>query len=422
MRILLTTYGSRGDVEPLAALGAALRAIGVDARVSAPGDDEFAALLARAGVPLFPAFAPVRDWAKEVIRIRTETAPEGIAALISSHAARIVARQYDVFAAAAEGCDAVVAFGLFPSCAAARLVAEKQGIRYVLGTFCPIWLPSAHNRPHEYPGYPLPPDVTDNRALWNIDIATKNALFGEAINGQRASLGLPPLDNVRDYVFGNPVLLVCDPVLGPWQPSDLIEAVQTGACILPDARPLPEGLEAFLQGGPPPVYVGFGSIAVAKEAARAAIEAARAHGRRVIIARGWAELVPIDDWDDCFAVGEVNQQALFRRVAVAMHHGGAGTTIAAARAGAPQVIVPQIGDQPYWARRVAELGIGAAHDGPKPTAASLSAALEKALAPETRARANAVARLIRADGAEVAAKLLFETMDRRGRLRRPAGD
>ncbi|UCI06502.1 glycosyltransferase [Mesorhizobium sp. B1-1-8] len=413
MRILLSTYGSRGDVEPLAALGAALQALGVEVRVGAPGDEEFAALFARAGVPLVPAFASVREWAKEMVRRRSVSSPEDVAKLISTQAAEIVARQYDVLTTAADGCDAVVAFGLFPSCAAARLVAEQKGIRYMLGTFCPIWLPSAHNRPHQYPGYPLPPDVTDNRALWDFDIATKNALFGGAINGHRASLGLPPLDNVRGYVFGDPVLLACDPTLGPWQPSDLIEAVQTGALILPDERPLPAALEAFLAAGAPPVYAGFGSIAVAKEAARAAIEAIRAHGRRIVIARGWAELVPIDDWDDCFAVGEVNQQALFRRMATAIHHGGAGTTIAVARAGAPQVVVPQIGDQPYWAGRVAALGIGAAHDGPTPTAQSLSAALETALAPETRARATAVAAKVRSDGAEVAARFLLGELGRR---------
>ncbi|MEW6631408.1 MAG: glycosyltransferase [Pseudomonadota bacterium] len=406
MRILLSTYGSRGDVEPLAALGAALQALDVEARVSAPGDQEFAAVIARAGVPLAPAFAPVREWVKEMMRRRVSASPESRAELISSQAAEIVARQYDALSAAAEGCDAVVAFGLFPSCAAARLVAEQRGIRYILGTFCPIWLPSAHNRPFEYPGYPLPPEVTDNRLLWQQDVQTKNALFGKAINSLRASLGLPPLDNVRDYVFGDPVLLACDPVLGPWLPSDLIDAVQTGAWILPDERPLPEALEAFLEAGPAPVYVGFGSIAVAREAAHAAIEENRARGLRTVIARGWAELEPVDDGDDCFVVGEVNQQALFRRMAAVMHHGGAGTTVAAARAGAPQVVVPQIGDQPYWARRVAELGIGAAHDGAIPTKGSLSAALATALAPETRIRASAMAGKVRGDGADVAARLL----------------
>ena len=116
----------------------------------------------------------------------------------------------------------------------------------------------------------------------------------------------------------------------------------------------------------------------------------------------------IDDREDCFAVGEVNQQALFGRVAAVVHHGGAGTTTTAARAGAPQVVVPQIGDQPYWAGRVADLGIGAAHDGPTPTTESLSAALRTALTPETRARATAVAGTIRTDGATVAAKLLLD--------------
>jgi vancomycin aglycone glucosyltransferase len=95
-------------------------------------------------------------------------------------------------------------------------------------------------------------------------------------------------------------------------------------------------------------------------------------------------------------------------VAAVVHHGGAGTTTTAARAGAPQVVVPQIVDQPYWAGRVAALGIGAAHDGSTPTAESLSGALKTALTPETHARATAVAGRIRTDGAMVAARLLLD--------------
>jgi len=132
----------------------------------------------------------------------------------------------------------------------------------------------------------------------------------------------------------------------------------------------------------------------------------------VLIGRGWADLSLIDDRDDCFALGEVNQQALFGRVAAVVHHGGAGTTTTAARAGAPQVVVPQLGDQPYWAGRVAELGIGAAHHGPTPSAESLSDALRTALTPETRARASAVAGAIRTDGATVAARLLLDAVSR----------
>jgi len=84
----------------------------------------------------------------------------------------------------------------------------------------------------------------------------------------------------------------------------------------------------------------------------------------------------------------------------------------ATRAGAPQVVLPQAADQPYWAARVAELGIGTAHDGPTPTTESLSAALGTALTPETRARATAVAAAIRTDGATVAATLLLDALSR----------
>jgi vancomycin aglycone glucosyltransferase len=97
-------------------------------------------------------------------------------------------------------------------------------------------------------------------------------------------------------------------------------------------------------------------------------------------------------------------------MAAVVHHGGAGTTTTATRAGAPQVVIPQLADQPYWAGRVADLGIGTAHDGPTPTTESLSAALRTVLTPETRARATAVAGTIRTDGATVAATLLLDAV------------
>jgi vancomycin aglycone glucosyltransferase len=403
MRVLLSTYGSRGDVEPLAGLAAALQALGVEVVVSAPGDQEFVELLARAGAPVAPAFMPVREWVAWARQSGLN---------LPGFAGVMVAGQYEAIGAAAGACDAVVATGLLPSAAAAQCVAEKRGIPYAHVTFCPLFLPSHHHRPYPYPGHPLPPEVTDPRALWDLNTQALNALFGEAVNVHRATIGLPTVSNIRNHVFTNHPWLASDPVLWPWQATELCNAVQTGAWILADERPLPAGLAAFLDAGAPPVYVGFGSIALqsTKDAAQTAIEAIRARGRRTVLARGWADMVPIDDRDDCFLVGEVNQQALFSRVAAVVHHGGAGTTTTAARAGAPQVIVPQIVDQPYWARRVADLGIGAAHDGPVPTVASLSAGLGTALAPATRERAAAIAGTIRTDGATVAAKLLLDAV------------
>ena len=401
MRVLLSTYGGRGDVEPLAGLAVGLRALGAEVRVCAPPD--CAERLAEAGVPLVPLGPPVR----QLVHGATPSSAD-----VPRLVAELIAEQFDKLPAAAEGCDALVATGLFPVTASAQSVAEKLGIRYVFAAYCPIFLPSPHHRPQPLPGRPLPPDVTDSRVLNDLAIQNYNALYGPALNTHRASIGLPPVDNVRDHVITDHPWLAADPTLAPWQESPDLNVVQTGAWILPDERPLPAELEAFLDAGTPPVYVGFGSMRAPTDVARVAIEAIRAQGRRALLARGWADLALIDDRDDCFAVGEVNQQQLFGRVAAVVHHGGAGTTTTAARAGAPQVVVPQMADQPYFAGRVAELGIGAAHDGPTPTFDSLSAALRTTLTPETRARATAVAGTIRSDGATVAAKLLLDAVSR----------
>lgn len=412
MRVLLSTYGSRGDVEPMVALAVRLRALGAEVRMCAPPDQEFARLLAGVGVPMVPLGRPVRPL------MHGSTPPSE--AELSWRRVELVAQQFDVVGAAAEGCDALVAAGL--SQVAARSVAEKRGIRYVYASYFPVALPSPHYPPPPREGLPFPADVTDNRALWDLDAQAIQELFGAALNTRRASIGLPPVDNVRDHVFTDHPWLATDPTLSPWQETPDLDVVQTGAWILPRERPLPAGLEAFLDAGTPPVYVGFGSMRAPEDAARVAVGAIRAQGRRVVVSHGWAGLAPVDDRDDCFVVGEANLQALFGRVAAVVHHGGAGTTTAAARAGAPQVVVPQMVDQPYWAGRVAELGIGAAHDGPTPTAESLSAALRTALAPETRARATAVAGAVRTDGTTVAAELLLGAGRSGQRASRPSSE
>jgi vancomycin aglycone glucosyltransferase len=404
--VLLSTYDSRGGVEPLVGLAVRLRALGAEVRVCAPPDEEFAERLAGVGVPLVPVGQPVRP-------LVTGATPPSAAGL-PRRAAELIAAQFEKLTAAAEGCDALVASGLLPAAVGARSVAEKLGIRYVYASYQPVSLPSPHHPPLQWPGRPLPSEMTDNRVLWDLDAQHVNALFGAALNTHRSSIGLPTVDNVRDYAFTDHPWLAADPTLGPWQEPTDLDVVQTGAWILPDERPLPAELEAFLDAGTPPVYVGFGSMPMraSEDAARVAIEAVRAQGRRGLVSRGWADLALIDDRGDCFAVGEVNQQALFGRVAAVVHHGGAGTTTTAARAGAPQVVVPQGADQPYFAGRVADLGIGTAHQGPTPTIESLSAALRTALTPGTRARASAVSGTIRTDGATVAATLLLDAVRR----------
>jgi vancomycin aglycone glucosyltransferase len=370
MRVLLSTYGSRGDVEPIVALAVQLQALGAEVRMCAPPDEEFTELLTREGVPLVPFDRPWRSWE------RPPTAEER-----HQRVADFIAAQYDTVAETAAGCDVIVATAM--SQFIGPSVAEELGIPYRYVLFCP--------------------DVLDG-----LDGQGFDELFGKPINTHRASIGLPPVGDVDEFLFTARPLLAADPALAPWRGPERFDVVQTGAWILPDERPLPAELQAFLDAGEPPVYAGFGSMrTVGEDSARAAIEAIRAQDHRVLVGRGWAGLTLVDDEDDCLAIGEVNQQELFGRVAAVVHHGGAGTTTTAARAGAPQVVVAQGGDQTYWAGRVTDLGIGAAHDGPTPTVESLSAALRTALAPETRARATAVAAGVRTDGATTAAKLVL---------------
>lgn len=401
MRVMLSTWGSRGDVEPLVGLAVRLRELGAQVKVSTPPDEDFVALLAGADVELVPLGPSVRS---VVAGPKPPSAQDALRL-----APDLVSARFDVLSKAAKGCDALVASGLMP--AGAPDVAEKLGIRYVYACFHTFGLPSPHFLPGARPGTPAPEGVTDNKTLWELDARRVNALYGEAVNTHRAASGLPPIDNVRDYVFTEQPWLAADATLCSGEGATYLDLVQTGAWILADERPLPAELTEFLDAGEPPVYVGFGSMASHAPAgiSQVAIEAIRGIGRRVVLGRGWAGLGLIDDADDCFAVGEVNQQSLFRRVTAVVHHGGAGTTTTASRAGAPQVVVPQIADQPYWAEQVARLGIGIAHDGRTPTVESLSEALGSALSPQTRTRAEAVATRIRTDGADVAAKLLLDS-------------
>jgi len=386
MRVMLSTFGSRGDVEPVVALAVRLRELGAEVAVSAPPD--FAETLAGVGVPLVAIGPPVRSF------VGGDRPPTPADAL--KLAAGLLDERFGTIAKAAEGCDVLLATGLMP--AGIREVAGKLGVPYVFASLQTYGLPARH----------YGDDVTDTRRERDeAAVQRANMLYGEPLNAHRAALGLPPVDNVRDHVYTERPWLAADPVLN--DAAHLIGVVQTGAWILPDSRPLSPELESFLDAGEPPVYVGFGSMPMrSADTAHVAVEAVRAQGRRVLLASGWADLAATDDGDDYFVVGEVNQQVLFTRVAGVVHHGGAGTTTTAARAGAPQVVVAQMGDQPDFADRVAELGIGVAHDGPVPTVASLSEALATALAPAMRTRAAEVAGTIRADGADTAARLLFK--------------
>ncbi|MBP2472046.1 vancomycin aglycone glucosyltransferase [Crossiella equi] len=415
MRVLLSTYGSRGDVEPLAGLAVRLRELGAEVRVCAPPDPDCRARVESVGAE----FVPYGWSARELAAQAAQEDKAGVPRDIPWHARRIIGAAFEVLPEAVADADLAVVTGLLPAAAAARSVAELVGVPAQYVALQKLSVPSPHHAPMAYPMHPYPPEVTDNRQLWDLFREATDALFLAALNDHRVAAGLAAVPHINDYLMGAAPWLATDPVLDPWQePSDL-PVRQTGAWLMADPNPLPADLIAFLDAGTPPVYVGFGSMVMhtSEDLPRTAVNAVRALGRRLVLKRGWAGLDLVDHQDDCFLVDEVNQHALFARVAAVVHHGGAGTTTTALKAGAAQVVVPQLADQPYFARRVAELGTGVAHDGAAPTEESLTAALRAALSPAVRSRATAVAGQV-LDGAGVAAHQVLELVNRERALAR----
>jgi vancomycin aglycone glucosyltransferase len=407
MRVLLSTIGSRGDVQPLVALAWQLKSLGEEVRLCVPPD--FRDWIESLGIPVTPIGPEARR--------ASVNRPAATAAPLSPDALRqaiegTVATQFETVAAAAQGCDVIVAATALQI--AAGSVAEKMGIPYVFAAYSPTVLPSPHHAPIPLRtlGETPAPATADNRELWAKDARRWNDTWGPALNSHRVSMGLPPVGDVRSYMFTARPWLAADATLAPWPdvPDKALSdgVFQAGSWILPDERPLSVELMTFLDAGEPPIYFGFGSTrAPQDDLAQVMIHTARALGRRAIVSRGWADLSLADNAPDCLVIGDVNVHALFPRVAAAVHHGGAGTTTAAALAGAPQVVVPQVYDQHYWAQRIHQLGIGTAHAHGAPSTDSLTSALEHTLRPDVAARARSIATAVRRHGARTAAQRLI---------------
>lgn len=176
-----------------------------------------------------------------------------------------------------------------------------------------------------------------------------------------------------------------------------------------------EDLKAFLEAGPPPIYIGFGSITMEnpQKTTELIYEAIARVGCRALISRGWAKLGSSDHPDNVFLLGDVPHDWLFPRVAAVVHHGGAGTTAIGLKLAKPTVVVPFFGDQPFWGSMVYRAGAG-----PKPipfkmmTADSLTNSLEVALSPEAKKAAAILSEQIQMDkGVELGAQQIHDGLD-----------
>ncbi|WP_430788874.1 glycosyltransferase [Actinoplanes sp. G11-F43] len=332
-RVLIVTLGTRGDVVPYAALGNALTAAGEHVTIAA--NEVLRGYVAGEFVPL-----PVD---------LTGSGP-----LTSTRLARLLAERWTAvgraIAAAADGMDLLL---LAPMGWLGYHVAEATGAA-TMGAFL---------QPLE-PTRAFPPPMLTTRDLggWGNHAAARafrllgQAPFAAATAELRRHLGLrrsgPAATFRRMDQERWPIVYGVSPTVLPPTPDWPAHRPMTGFWWPPAGRGLSPRVRSFLDAGDPPVYLGFGSTSATGADALVAETAARL-GRRVVTQHG----VP---GPDVLVIGDEPHAELFPRMAAVVHHGGAGTTAAALRAGVPSVVVPFTADQPFWARRVAELGAGPA--------------------------------------------------------------
>ena len=397
MNVVISVFGSRGDVQPVAGLGLALQKRGHRVTLCAP--ENFADWSRRIGL----RFVPIGS---DILRFFERT-DVGVFRMTRALRAEL-AGHFDPLTDVVRGADLVLGSGV-P--VAAHSVADLCGVPYRFVAFCPLSIRSAqHPPPHFFKLRRLSAAIP---ALWGLSDGIFNFAGAEVINAFRRRSGLPEIRGVWDHVVGRQPLLAADPALAPL-PADLASDVfQTGTWSWnPDAPADNEAqasLETFLQKGPPPIYVGFGSMPVGSASAlaqvvRAAI--AKTDGRAVVSVPAEAR-AGLSESDELHWIGDVPHAALFPRTLAVVHHGGAGTTATAARSGVPQIIVPHMLDQHYWGHRVAELGLG-----PLPIARrrlserTLVEALACVQAPAVRERALALGATMRTDGIDQAIRHL----------------
>ena len=401
MRALLTAVGTRGDVQPALALALELRKLGHGVRLCiSPNFVEWANSLGLEAVPMGVEMRmPVTKSGA-----RPKLTPEEVPRLRDSMP-DLIADQFETIGGAVEGCDVIV--GANAHQYAAPSIADHAGIGCVTAVYAPNALPSPDLAPSPLPGETIdtigPTSIVEQ---WRHAAKAWNERALERINRNRNRLGMSPIADVLDYVLTDHTWLAADPALAPVGATPGRTIFQTGAWVLADSTPLPAELEAFLERGELPIFIGFGSMPASGDAAHRLIVAVRAAGHRIILSRGWADLDLVDETLDCIVVGDVSHDVLFPRVAAVVHHGGAGTTAAAARAGIPQLITPMFGDQFYWANRIVDLGIGAMSPHRTMTEDLLIGALHEVCDPAIRARARAFASRVGSDGAQIAARQL----------------
>ncbi len=421
MRITIFTAGSRGDIQPCAILGSALQRAGLHPLLAAP--ENFADLIQGYNLPFYPLRGDIQqimagETGREFMQKGNANPLSQIRAMqtmVNSVASKMTEDAYE----ACRQAEALVSLAIFAPYA--KTIAEAHRIPLILVEPTPL-LPT---RAFPAPGWMVQRNLggLHNRLSGFAMLQVIWQWYHPSVNQFRRRLGLSPLRGVSFYQ-----ILKTTPLLGAYSqaiiphPPDWSERVHITGYWFPESdhnwQPSPE-LEAFLQAGKPPVYVGFGSMGGRKpdELARLVLEALEISGQRGLLLTGWGGLQLEEVPKSVFVVQSAPHQWLFPRMAAVVHHGGAGTTAEGLRAGVPSVIVPFAFDQAFWGARLHALGLA-----PEPipqkklTADRLAHAIRLAVTqPGMRQRAQTCGETLRReDGVGNAVKIIQHYLERAG--------
>lgn len=346
MKILISAYGTRGDVQPAIAVAVEIMKRGHDVEV-----------IVSKGMTIFPeknkiaykvyggesAFKQFGDLGGDL------SAGNKILEKVKMH--MIV--QANELPELCNGVDILVGNCLDPLAAS---VAEMKCIPFVRIGLTPIF--EGENRPTTLPLQKLP--KWGNRLLWSIGGFAWELLFKPPINKERRRLGLPLIRSYKNYIESSITILALDRRLAPPAPQWKPNVIYTGYPFLKSEENLSQRLIAFINGGEAPFYFGFGSMGseTPEHTTSVILNAIEKAGIRAIISKGWAGLNVEKLPRNVFQIGAEPHSILFPHLRGVVHHGGAGTTHTAAMAGIPQLIIPHITDQFYYGQSIVENNLG----------------------------------------------------------------
>ncbi|KAK1625678.1 UDP-glucose,sterol transferase [Colletotrichum phormii] len=380
LNIVVQVVGSRGDVQPFLALAPALQKAGHRVRIATHPQFSSLVLESNTSVPASPnkiEFFPVGGDPADLMAYMVES--PSLIPKMSQIRAGIIQRKRDMYVEMLDGfwrsciqpdplsnvpfvADAIIAN---PPSFAHVHCAQALGIPVHLMFTMPWSSTKTFPHPLANIGFSKADKKSTNHASYAaVEFLTWQGL-GDLVNAWRVqSLGLEPVPSTEGHRILEslqvPFTYCWSPSLVP-KPSDWGPHIDISGFFFRDPAPYtpPPDLEAFLEAGPPPIYVGFGSIVVGgiEGLMTMVLSAIKATGVRAIISRGWSNLNG-EESENVFYVGDCPHEWLFQQVAAVIHHGGAGTTACGLRYAKPTTIVPFFGDQPFWGAVVAEAGAG----------------------------------------------------------------